>query len=355
MSGPVLIMAGGTGGHVYPGLAVAAELKRRGREVVWLGTRSGLEAEVVPQHAIAIDFINVGGLRGKGVVRWLLAPLVIARAVVQAIAVLRRHRPSSVLGMGGFAAGPGGVAAWLLRVPLLIHEQNAVAGLTNRLLAPLACRVLEGFAGTFPAHGKVVSVGNPVREAIAALPSAPSRPAGEPLHLLVLGGSLGAQALNEVVAPALERIELGRRPQVLHQSGRSKEVVTREAYQRAGVEARVEPFLERIDEAYGWADLVVCRAGALTLAEVAAAGLPAILVPYPHAVDDHQRHNAEWLVARGAAVLLLQRELDAARLAALIEELVQAERLQQMAHKAKAASRTDAASKVANHCLEVAR
>ncbi len=354
MSGPVLIMAGGTGGHVYPGLAVAARLQAHGTPVVWLGTRTGLEARLVVQAGIPIEHIEVSGLRGRGVVGWLLAPLTLLRAVWQAVRIIRRVRPAAVLGMGGFASGPGGVAAWLLRRPLLIHEQNAVAGLTNRWLARLADRVYQAFPQTLPGGE---TVGNPVREAITALPPPGERLVGSgPLRLLVVGGSLGAVALNEAVPAALAQLPAEQRPHVVHQAGRGKQAACAERYRTLGVEAQVVEFIETMPAAYAEADLVVCRAGALTVSELAAAGLAAVLVPYPHAVDDHQRHNARWLVEAGGAELLLQTEL-ADGLVGVLQRLLTGGRegLRAMAERARAVAVTDAAEQVANGCLAAGR
>lgn len=351
---PVLIMAGGTGGHVFPALAVARRLRERGVPVVWLGTRRGLEARVVPEAGLPIEWLTVTGLRGKHLAARLLAPLRLAGAMAQAVRVLLRHRPGVVLGMGGFVAGPGGAVAWLLRRPLVIHEQNAVAGLTNRLLARVARRVLTAFPDTFPARADAELIGNPVREDIAALPEPAQRLAGRegPARLLVLGGSQGAGALNEVVPVAVAGLAPALRPEVWHQSGAAQQAVTRERYREAGVQARTDAFIDDMAQAYAWADLVVCRAGALTIAELAAAGLGAVLVPYPHAVDDHQTRNADYLVAARAAVLIPQRDLTAARLVdALTPLLAERETLLRMAEAARARARPDAAQRVVEACL----
>lgn len=348
----VVIMAGGTGGHVFPALAVAERLRGQGVEVVWMGTRRGLEAQVVPAAGIPMEWVTISGLRGKGALSWLLAPFKLVVAVGQAVGILRRLRPRAVLGMGGFVSGPGGLAAWLLRRPLLIHEQNAVAGLTNRLLARLANRVMEAFPGSL-GRGAVLT-GNPVRPEIAALPRPEERFAGRTgrLRLLVLGGSLGAQALNAVVPAALARIAAGQRPEVWHQAGSRNIDEARRRYDEAGVEARVVPFITDMAAAYGWADLVVCRAGALTVAELAAAGVGAILVPFPHAVDDHQTRNAGYLVQGGAALLVPQAQLDPQRLADLFAELGQDRgRLLDMAVAARRLAQPDAAEQVAALCL----
>lgn len=359
MSTPrILIMAGGTGGHVFPALAVAQELRRRGAEVSWLGTRAGIEAELVPQAGIDIDYISISGLRGKGALGWLLAPLRIVRALWQALAVLRRRQPQAVLGLGGFAAGPGGLAAWLTGRPLLIHEQNAVAGLTNRLLSRVAKQVMQAFPGTFPDEPWVSTCGNPVRPEIAALAAPEQRYAGRhgPLRLLVVGGSLGAMVLNETLPRALALLAPELRPLVRHQSGRRHLQQVGEVYRAAGVEAELLPFIDDMAAAYDWADLVLCRAGALTVSELAAAGVAAVLVPYPHAVDDHQTRNAAFLVDTGAALLLPQAAMSAETLAATLERFCvdpaagRAE-LCTMAQAARALARPEATAMVAEACL----
>ncbi|MEA2093223.1 MAG: undecaprenyldiphospho-muramoylpentapeptide beta-N-acetylglucosaminyltransferase, partial [Pseudomonadota bacterium] len=308
---PVLIMAGGTGGHVFPALAVAAELSALGVPVAWLGTRRGLEAKLVPAAGYPLMAIRVTGLRGKGLLRLLLAPFMLTLALAQALLVLLRLRPMAVLGMGGFAAGPGGAVAWLLRRPLLIHEQNSVPGTTNRLLAPLARRVLEGFPGSWPAARQALHTGNPVRPEIASLPQPDARYANrsEVLRLLIIGGSLGAQVLNQVVPKAIARLPLDARPQIHHQTGQADAAAVQHRYQGIGSDARVEAFIDDMAAAYAWADLVVCRSGALTVAELAAAGVASILVPFPHATDDHQTGNANYLANAAAAILMPQTSL----------------------------------------------
>ena len=355
---PVLIMAGGTGGHVFPGLALAEALRQRDVPVVWLGSRSGLEARLVPERGIPIEWIEVSGVRGKGLVGLALAPLMLARALWQALAVLRRLQPRVAVGLGGFVSGPGGLVAALLRVPLLVHEQNAVAGWTNRLLARYAQLVLEAFPGSFAAHLRPRVVGNPVRAAIAALPPPGERQVGrrDGARLLVLGGSQGALALNQTLPPALALLPAERRPSVRHQAGERGLESARQAYQRAGVAALVEPFIEDMAAAYAWADLVVCRAGALTVSELAAAGVGSVLVPFPHAVDDHQTANARFLAEAGAALLVPQSELSPQRLAALLSELCAAPgRLAAMAEAARSLARTDAAERVAEEVIRHAR
>jgi UDP-N-acetylglucosamine--N-acetylmuramyl-(pentapeptide) pyrophosphoryl-undecaprenol N-acetylglucosamine transferase len=311
-----MIMAGGTGGHVFPALALAARLRERACDVVWLGTRAGIEARLVPAAGIPVEWIGIGGLRGKGVMTLLRAPFVLLRALWQAIAAVRRQRPAVVVGLGGYVTGPGGLAAWLLRRPLVIHEQNAVAGLTNRVLARLAEPVLEAFPHSFPAARGARTIGNPVRAAFHALPSPEVRYGARSgaLRLLVVGGSQGAAKLNATVPAALASLPPGLF-EVRHQAGERGLAAAREAYARAGVAARIEPFIDDIAEAYAQADLVVCRAGALTVSELAAAGVAALFVPFAAAVDDHQTLNARQLETRGAARLLPEAELDAARLA----------------------------------------
>lgn len=361
----ILIMAGGTGGHVYPALAVADRLKAKGFSLCWLGTGRGLEARVVPEQGYPLARITVAGLRGKGLWRRLLAPPMLLIALWQALRVLRRVRPVAALGMGGFASGPGGVAAWLLRVPLLIHEQNAVAGLTNRLLAPLAVVVLAAFPAAFQGRfggkngQKPIICGNPVRPAIAGLPGPATRFAGRDQRsprLLILGGSLGAKRLNEALPEALAALCADFALQIRHQCGLRHLAATRAAYQSRRLEAGISAFIEDMAAAYAWADLVVCRAGALTISELAAAGVGAVLIPFPHAVDDHQTENARHLTAAGAALLLPEAELNPARLATLLRTLFAApERLRRMAGKARALARPEAAEQVARRCAEAAR
>jgi UDP-N-acetylglucosamine--N-acetylmuramyl-(pentapeptide) pyrophosphoryl-undecaprenol N-acetylglucosamine transferase len=354
LAGPVLIMAGGTGGHVFPALAVANVLRARGVAVVWLGVPGSMESRLVPAQGFPIEWVRVAGIRGKGALAWMLAPLRIVNAVAQAIGVLRRVRPRSVLGAGGYVSGPGGIAAWLLRVPLLIHEQNAVAGLTNRWLARLATQVLEAFPGSFGAGVQARTIGNPVRDDIAALPAPAERFAarGARANLLVFGGSQGAQRLNAVVPEALARIPAENRPQVRHQTGERGLEEARAAYIRVQVEAEVLPFIDDMAKAYAWADLAVCRAGAMTIAELEAAGLGAIFVPLAIASDDHQSKNAALMVGIGAARIIQERDLTPERLSSLIAELsVKRAALLKMAEAARAARTIDAAARLADLCI----
>ncbi len=355
---PVLITAGGTGGHVYPGLAVARALQAQGIPVVWMGTRAGLEARVIPEAGIPIAWLTVTGLRGKGWQTLLLAPFRLLLALVQSVRIMLEHKPAAVLGMGGFVAGPGGLVAALLGKPLIIHEQNAVPGLTNKLLAKVCRRVLEGFPGTFPASDKVQATGNPVRLDIASLPAPLERLADredEPVHLLVIGGSLGAAALNEKVPQALALLPEGMRPEVRHQAGTRNIELAQANYKASAVEADVTAFIVDMAEAYGWADLIICRAGALTIAEVAAAGLAAVLVPYPFAVDDHQTKNGAYLADKGAATLIQQSELSPERLAEVLRELcTDRTRLVKMGIAARQLAKPYATAQVAAICAAYA-
>jgi UDP-N-acetylglucosamine--N-acetylmuramyl-(pentapeptide) pyrophosphoryl-undecaprenol N-acetylglucosamine transferase len=348
----VLIMAGGTGGHVFPALAVADVLRARACNVVWLGTRRGIEARVVPAAGIRIEWVRVSGLRGKGVLSWLGAPFRLLRALGDALGAMRRCRPDVVLGLGGFVAGPGGVAARLLGRPLVIHEQNAIAGLTNRILARLAGTVAEAFPGSFPADVGAIAVGNPVRRAIEGLPVRPPLTRAR-AHLLVVGGSQGAAALNRLLPAALALVAAADRPEVLHQTGRDRRDMVAGAYATAGIEADVREFIDDMAAAYAWADLAVCRSGALTVAELAAAGLPGVLVPFPAAVDDHQTANARFLACRGAALLLPEASLTAESLAAELRILLGPDRRRYdaMAEAARRAAMPGAAERLADLCL----
>jgi UDP-N-acetylglucosamine--N-acetylmuramyl-(pentapeptide) pyrophosphoryl-undecaprenol N-acetylglucosamine transferase len=358
MGASVMVMAGGTGGHVYPALAVANELRSRGMDVFWLGNPDGFEAGVVPQQGFALEAVSIRGLRGNGLLRWLAAPFQLARAVTQVLRVVLRRRPKLVLGMGGFVSGPGGVVARLLGIPLVIHEQNAIPGMTNRILARFASRVAEAFPASFAAGRETCLTGNPVRPEILSLPAPESRLAAHAgaLRLLVLGGSLGAQVLNDRIPAAVALLAAELRPRIRHQAGSGKAEATVAAYRAAGVDADVTAFVEDMAVAYGWADLVICRAGAITVAELAAAGVASILVPYPHAVDDHQTHNAGYLVQGGAALLLPQTELSAERLAQLLTPLLgNRARVLEMAVAARELALPLATAKVADICEEVMR
>jgi UDP-N-acetylglucosamine--N-acetylmuramyl-(pentapeptide) pyrophosphoryl-undecaprenol N-acetylglucosamine transferase len=353
----ILIMAGGTGGHVFPALALARALRAQSWQVVWLGTRRGLEARVVPAEQIPIEWLTVSGLRGKGLLPWLFAPLRLTRALIEALRVMRRHQPAIVVGLGGFVSGPGGVAAWLTRRPLLIHEQNAVAGFTNRCLARLATRVLCAFPGSFGAGVAADVIGNPVRADIAALPPPAQRFATRsgPVRVLVIGGSQGATRLNAVVPHALARLAGTLSLEVWHQAGERWLEAAQRSYDDVQVNARVVPFIEDMSIAYGWADLVICRSGALTISELAAAGVGALLVPFPAAVDDHQTHNAGFLVREGAALLIADRELTAERLAGVLSELCRGRgKLLAMAERSRLLARIHATDELADACARAA-
>lgn len=356
MNAPVVILAGGTGGHIFPGLAVAQCLRDQGVAVLWIGARGRMETRLVPAHGIAIEPIDISALRGKGLLNLLWAPMRLIRAIWQAAAILRRAKPRAVLSFGGFAAGPGGLAAWLLRLPLFVHEQNSRPGITNRSLAHLARRVLLGFPGAFPESAKTALVGNPVRAQIAELALPEIRLAGRSgtMRVLVLGGSQGARALNLGVPLALAHGQLT--VDVLHQCGKDQVDATAAAYEQAKVQARIEPFIEDMAQAYAWADLVVCRAGALTLAEVCAAGLASVLVPLPSAADDHQTFNADYLVQHDAAVRVAEGEDFVSRLAAAISLFANdLGRRIASARAARALARPDAAASVVDCVLSEAR
>jgi UDP-N-acetylglucosamine--N-acetylmuramyl-(pentapeptide) pyrophosphoryl-undecaprenol N-acetylglucosamine transferase len=348
----VLVMAGGTGGHVFPALAVARVLEERGCRVVWLGTQKGIEARLVPAAGIAVEWIHVAGLRGKGVLSWLLAPVRVVRALLESISAIRRIHPDVVLGMGGFVAGPGGLAARILGCPLVIHEQNAVAGFTNRILASFAKVVAEAFPGAFPASARAIPIGNPVRPDIARIGES-REPVRSPPHLLVFGGSQGALALNRIVPAALASLPTGQRPLVKHQTGRGRSEAIQSAYQSLGVEAEVLEFIDDMASAYQWADVVIARSGALTIAELAAAGVPAVLVPFPAAVDDHQTANARYLSDRGAALLIPETDLAAATLANALVSLTEdrGAKLVTMSERALSAAKLGTDVVLADLCL----
>jgi len=345
-------MAGGTGGHVLPALAVGEHMRKAGWRVVWLGSKSGMEATLVPKHGFDVQFIRISGLRGKGLLRMVVLPVDLLVAFWQSARVIFRVRPDVILGMGGYVSFPGGMMAALLNRPLVLHEQNSIAGLANRVLALVADCILSGFPGVLK---KAQWVGNPVREAITQIPEPGPRIAGRtgPLRVLVVGGSLGAQALNSVVPESLGLMPESQRPEVTHQSGAKHLETLQGNYQRAGVSARTVPFIDDMAAHYAQADLVICRAGALTVSELAAAGVASILVPFPFAVDDHQTHNARFLADAGAAVLVQQRDLSARRLADLLLGLTR-EALLDMAKRARQLAKPGAAASVARACMQAA-
>lgn len=351
MSGRILIMAGGTGGHVFPALAVAQELRERGWRVSWLGTEKGLEAKVVPTHGFEIDWLAVAGLRGKGLLAKLAGALRLLKACGQARTILRQRHPDLVLGMGGFVAGPGGLMAKWLGIPLIIHEQNRVPGTTNRWLARLAAReVLEAFPNSFESDVGAICTGNPLRQAFAEIADksewTPS--AGRNVRILVLGGSQGAKVLNETLPDALAGLD---KLDVKHQTGGAMQAEVAARYRELAMNAEALAFIDDMAGAYQWADLIVCRAGAMTVSEAAACGLPAIFVPLPHAIDDHQNANARYLTETGAALLLPQSELNAQNLRKAIQQAMTA--LPEMSRAAKALARPDATRTVADLCAEL--
>ena len=356
---PIVVMAGGTGGHVFPALAVANDLRGRGEKIVWMGTRTGIESRLVPEAGFPIEWLSVQGIRGKGLMVKALAPFKLLNTCLQAFKVLRKHQPRAVLGMGGFVSGPGGLMAWLLRIPLIIHEQNAIPGLTNKLLSHFAR--INYFA--FPQAAKNVRnsvvVGNPVRPEILAIPAPEIRLAQhdtDSLNVLVLGGSLGALTLNKVLPSALAMMELSQRPNVRHQSGERHIEACRAEYASHDLKAEVIEFIDDMNAAYQWADLVVCRAGALTVAELSAAGVASILIPFPYAVDDHQYANAQFLEQAGAAKIIREQALTANGLKQLLIEFSShRERLLEMSCLARAVAYTDAAQQVANGILQEAK
>ncbi len=353
----ILLMAGGTGGHVYPALAVADLLRDQKHEVEWLGSVRGIENRVVPEAGIKLHAIAVQGLRGKGKLSLLMAPINLTRAIWQAFKVVRKVKPDVVLGMGGFASGPGAFAAWLTKTPLVIHEQNAVAGMTNSLSRRFASRILQAFPNAFKDGVQGEIVGNPIRGPILQMQSPKERFSQHvgAIKVLVVGGSLGAQAINEVMPQALAQIEQSVRPEVWHQTGPNHFDATAKRYEGLGLTGRVVPYIEKMDEAYAWADLVICRAGALTVSEIAIAGVPALFIPFPHAVDDHQTANAQYLVDAGAADLIQQKDLSAERLAQWIDKHSSREHLAVMAERAREQGKPSATAEVARICLEVAK
>jgi UDP-N-acetylglucosamine--N-acetylmuramyl-(pentapeptide) pyrophosphoryl-undecaprenol N-acetylglucosamine transferase len=350
----VMIMAGGTGGHIFPGLAVAHALKARGIDVVWLGSEGGMETRLVPEQGFAIETLAIKGLRGKGLMSLLKAPFTLAGAVSKAIALMSRHKPDAVVSFGGYTAGPGGVAAYLQGCTLLVHEQNCAPGLTNRLLARIAKKVLTGFPNSF---NKVANttVGNPVRPEISALAAPEQRYAshGGATRLLILGGSQGARAVNALIPKVVAELADRHAFDIRHQSGEKMREETEQAYQLAGIGARVEPFIRDMAEAYAWADVVIGRAGALTVSELCAAGVASILIPLPTAVDDHQAKNAEFLKAHGGGWWFRQDERLEKNLSdALLDLASHPERLLQMAKAARAAALPKAAERTADIIIQ---
>ncbi|MCL2919994.1 undecaprenyldiphospho-muramoylpentapeptide beta-N-acetylglucosaminyltransferase [Shewanella litorisediminis] len=352
----LLVMAGGTGGHVFPALAVARRLASEGWQIRWLGTADRMEARLVPQHGFDIDFIDIQGVRGNGLLRKLAAPFKVLRSVMQARKVIRQFKPDVVLGMGGFASGPGGVAAKLSGIPLVLHEQNAIPGMTNLLLSRIATRVLCAFEGAFGTLG--TTVGNPIREELVALGEKPREARTEALKILVVGGSLGAKVFNDLMPSVTARIAQLQPVTVWHQTGKNNLAAVQAEYQQQGQDGgvKIAEFIDDMEAAYRWADVVLCRAGALTVSELAAVGLPSILVPYPHAVDDHQTMNARVLVDAGAAFLVPQPIATTELLADKLQLLAgDRDELTRMGERARAAAVLDATERVAEVCRELAK
>lgn len=349
----IVIMAGGTGGHVFPALAVAELLKEQGWQVSWLGTQKGLESRVIPEQGIEIDWLSVAGVRGKGLMSKITAVFLLLKACVQAMNILRKRKPDVVLGMGGFVAGPGGLMAKVLRLPLIIHEQNRVPGTTNRLLARTANQVLEAFPGSFSGKVKAKCTGNPLRKRFVTAQEKEHRPSENEVRLLVVGGSQGAQILNETVPEALAELKkaglVGLSVQVTHQTGAAMLSQVENRYQDLGINAKAYAFIEDMVSAYQWADLVICRAGAMTVSEVAAMGIPAIFIPLPTAIDDHQTANARYLTDAGAGLLLMQNALTPVTLAEHISKALK--KLADMRVAARDCARLDATAVVAGYCI----
>ena len=353
MSKTLMIMAGGTGGHVYPAMAVADYMQAQGWNIVWLCTEGGMENKLIEDKPYEKAMITMQGVRGKGLAGWLLLPVKLFKASRQSHAAIKQFQPNVVLGMGSFAAFPGGLKAWMMAKPLVIHEQNSIAGLTNKVLAIFATRVLAAFPSAF--GNKATLVGNPVRAEITQLPTPQQRyqqRTGK-LNLLVVGGSLGAQALNEVLPKALANLPK-ETFNVVHQAGEKHITALQANYQAAGVQADTKAFIQNMSEMYAWADVVICRAGALTIAELACVGVASVLVPFPHAVDDHQTYNAQYLSDAGAAKLIQQTEFNVQKATEILSSLTR-ENCLAMAIKAKALAKPEATSSVAKICMEVAR
>ena len=351
----LLVMAGGTGGHIFPGIAVAEYLQNQGWDIHWLGTAERMEADLVPKHGFTISFINIAGLRNKNWQAWLKTPFKLMQSVLQSMAVIRRVKPDVVLGMGGYASAPGGVAAWLLSKPLVLHEQNAVAGMSNRFLANIASSVLSAFPGAFNNRLSYQVVGNPLRKEIVSIEKhIPEQPATSK-KVLIVGGSLGARILNETVPQAIHQIKL-QNISVWHQTGKGNLKAVSKSYQSYGLpedNIKVTEFIEDMAEAYQWADVVICRAGALTVSELAMAAKPAIFVPLPHAVDDHQTKNAMYLVERNAAKIIAQREFNGTNLAQMLNSLFVSDSVvRSMSKAAEDAAHADATIRVAQTCAK---
>ena len=351
MTRPVMILAGGTGGHVFPALAVANKLHASGVPIIWVGTDKGIEHRIVPQSGFKLVTMNIHGLRGKGLLHLLKSPFVILSALREAFIILRKYRPSVLLGMGGFVTGPCGLMAVLMRKPLILHEQNAIMGLTNRILAPMSKKIFAGFP--YSSH-KIEHCGNPVRSELLNIEIPEKRFAKKnstSKHFLIIGGSQGAKALNTVVPQTMKILGEKYEIDVFHQTGKQDYDVVKQAYESMGAHAKVEEFIEDMKAAYAWADLVICRSGAMTLAEIASIGLGAVLVPYPYAVDDHQTENAHQFVAHDAAYVIPEKQLTHMSLVDVCEQIISADKFLVMAQKAKVLASIDAAQRVAEECM----
>jgi UDP-N-acetylglucosamine--N-acetylmuramyl-(pentapeptide) pyrophosphoryl-undecaprenol N-acetylglucosamine transferase len=346
----IVIMAGGTGGHIFPALATAHYLQKQHWEVSWMGTHKGIESQIIPANNLEIDYLSVNGLRGKGALSLLKMPMMLIKTCLEAKRILKLRKPNVVLGMGGFVAGPGGVVARLLGIPLVIHEQNRVPGTTNRLLAKVATKILQAFPDSFSGNKKAIFTGNPLRASFLQHIKVEVKKDNASLHLLVLGGSQGAQRLNEVM-PSTAKL-LGS-VEIRHQTGSQMQAIVEQNYKDKKITAKVTAFIDDVADAYRWADLVICRAGAMTVSEVAAMGVPSILVPYPYAIDDHQTANAQYLVDAGAGFIIQQKKLETGYLAETIKELIKSK--EAMAMAAKQVAKLDATEQVANYCIEVAK
>ncbi len=353
----ILLISGGTGGHVFPALAVAEELKQRAVDIFWMGTEKGIESKLVPAAHFPISYINVEGLRGNGILGWLFAPFKVVRAIIESLKILNIIKPDVVLTLGGFASGPGGIAVKLAAIPLAIHEQNAIPGLTNKLLSPISQKVMEAFSHSFPRKIDADWVGNPIRWSIenAVDPKQRFKNRNDPLRLLVIGGSLGAKSLNTLIPQALALLDRTQCPQIKHQCGHKHIEDCQQSYSEMKIHAEITEFIDDMACAYAWSDLVVCRAGALTISELAATGVAAILVPYPYAVDDHQTHNASVLVNVGAAKLITEKRLTVELLAAEIINLsYDRDYLLTMAQAARSQAKLGTAKYMSNVCMELA-
>jgi len=354
----IVIMAGGTGGHVYPAIAVADLLKNNGFNIIWLGNKNSFEAEVVPKAGFNIEYITISGFRGKKITSLLSMPFKLMKSVYQAMKILRRYKPVSVLGMGGYVSGPGAVACKLLNIPLIIHEQNSIPGFTNRILSRIATVVLVAFPNAFSNKINTVYTGNPVRDSISSLPEPNIRFANRSgnIKLLILGGSLGAKYLNENIPLSISLLSDGQEFDIWHQAGKGKLQDTITLYKQNDIKAKVVEFIVNMDDAYLWADIVVCRAGAMTVSELSNAGLASILIPFPYAVDDHQTHNADFLVSANAAIMAQQSEMSVSYLSQLLSDIIIKGRsyLLTMANNAYALAKPDATTRVAQICIEAA-